>query len=204
MDLATLDVPRDEARAKYLEYRHAITERHDAELAAIAAGYRAISRGHQVIDLADTLRAGGTVAVPQRYGSDAHLPALAVARAEDRFATCMTSDTGAVTFQAVVREDRRLRTTQRKDLAFPAGTIPGLSHSYGRHQAVVPIIPPGLRPARGLAKLHILWEAEWTPIPPTDPALLRHLRGTLYAVLAVWDLTPLEQAVLGHRFRELP
>lgn len=203
MELATLDVPRDEARAKYLEYRHAITERHDAELAAIAAGYRAIARGHQVIDLAATLQAGGTVTIT--HGRTEHqLPALAVARAEDRFATCACDTNGAVSFQALHRDGRWTRPTNRKDLTFPAGTIPGLTWSRHRFQAVVPIIPPGLRPARGLSRLHILWEAEWTPAPPVDPALLRHLRGNLYAVLAVWDLTPLEQAVLGHRFRELP
>ena len=39
---------------------------------------------------------------------------------------------------------------------------------------------------------HVLWEVEsWTPEPPRDPALLRHLRGDLWSVLAVWDLTEL-------------
>lgn len=46
----------------------------------------------------------------------------------------------------------------------------------------------------------ILWEAEWQAVPPKDPALLRHLGGDLYAVVAVWDLTELERAVLGGRF----
>lgn len=40
---------------------------------------------------------------------------------------------------------------------------------------------------------------EWAPVPPTDPFLLRHLGGTLYVVLAQWDLTPLEKAVLAGR-----
>ena len=34
-------------------------------------------------------------------------------------------------------------------------------------------------------------------MPPRDPALLRNITGTLYAVLAVWDLTEVERAVLG-------
>lgn len=39
-----------------------------------------------------------------------------------------------------------------------------------------------------------------TPQPPgTDPALLKHVGGDLWAVLATWDLTPLEAAVLGQR-----
>lgn len=38
-------------------------------------------------------------------------------------------------------------------------------------------------------------------LPPGDPLLLKHLAGTLYAVLAVWDLTELERAVFGGRMR---
>jgi hypothetical protein len=38
---------------------------------------------------------------------------------------------------------------------------------------------------------------QWEPVPPTDPALLKHIAGDLYAVLAVWDLTELERAVIA-------
>lgn len=64
----------------------------------------------------------------------------------------------------------------------------------------MPTIPPKLRPKRGqLGLYHLLFEAEWglDPDPPVDPALVRHLGGDLYAVLAVWDLTDVERAVLG-------
>jgi hypothetical protein len=40
---------------------------------------------------------------------------------------------------------------------------------------------------------------EWTRVPPRDPALLRHIRGDLWVVLAVWDLTDLERLVLSQR-----
>ena len=63
-------------------------------------------------------------------------------------------------------------------------------------RARVPMIPPRLRADRALANYHILWEAEWIN-PPRDPLLLRHLGKFFYAVLATWDLTPLEQAVLA-------
>ena len=47
---------------------------------------------------------------------------------------------------------------------------------------------------------HILWEVEqWDPTPPVDPALVRHIRGDLWAVIAMWDLTELERAVLAAR-----
>ncbi|MGH3300400.1 MAG: hypothetical protein ACRDOK_01755 [Streptosporangiaceae bacterium] len=36
-------------------------------------------------------------------------------------------------------------------------------------------------------------------VPPRDPALLRWIRGDLWAVVAQWDLTELERAVLSSR-----
>jgi hypothetical protein len=72
-----------------------------------------------------------------------------------------------------------------------------------RPRAIVPIIPPKLRPKRSkIGNFHTLFEAEWavyTPPAPVDPALLRHLGGDLYAVVATWDLTEVERAVLALR-----
>lgn len=68
-------------------------------------------------------------------------------------------------------------------------------HQTKTLRAVVPTIPPALMPAGNLANYHILWEAEWETIP-VDPMLRKHLGKSLYVVLAQWDLTPLEQAVL--------
>lgn len=72
--------------------------------------------------------------------------------------------------------------------------------------SMVPICPPEHRPprARTLASYLILWEVEsweWAevPPPPGDPALLKHVGGDIYAVLATWDLTELEQLVLTGR-----
>jgi hypothetical protein len=70
-----------------------------------------------------------------------------------------------------------------------------------RGSTVVPLVPPRHRPKRHrLSRCHILWEVEsWTPEPPVDPALIRHIRGDLWSVLAVWDLTELERMVLSQR-----
>lgn len=69
-------------------------------------------------------------------------------------------------------------------------------------RAMVPNVPPALRPKFSLSGYLTLFEVEeWktAPRPPGDPALLKHIGGDLYAILAVWDLTPLEQAVLHGR-----
>jgi hypothetical protein len=72
-----------------------------------------------------------------------------------------------------------------------------------RAGTIVPLIPPRLRPRKHRIRgFHILWEVDsWTPLPSKDPALLRHIRGDLWSVVATWDLTELEMAVLSQRAR---
>jgi hypothetical protein len=63
----------------------------------------------------------------------------------------------------------------------------------------VPSVPPQFRPTGALSDYHILFEAEWQRVPPVDPMLLKqigHAESPLFVVLAAWDLSPLEQAVL--------
>ncbi len=61
--------------------------------------------------------------------------------------------------------------------------------------ASVPYIPPEYREAATLDRF-LLWEAEWHGLQPRDPMLLEHLFGHFYAVVAEWNLTSLERAVL--------
>lgn len=76
--------------------------------------------------------------------------------------------------------------------------IPGAKASSGL-QAIVPTIPLFLRPKRGLANYHILWEADWQEVPH-DPMLLRRIgKGDLWLVCAHWDLTDVERAALQSR-----
>ncbi|TWT47064.1 hypothetical protein KOR42_41760 [Thalassoglobus neptunius] len=73
-----------------------------------------------------------------------------------------------------------------------------------RAYAMVPMVPADVRPTKGqLRDWFILWEVEeWYEkpkcmVPPTDPFLLKHVVGEFYAVLAEWDLTELEKAVMS-------
>lgn len=68
--------------------------------------------------------------------------------------------------------------------------------------ALLPMVPADVRPQKGqLRDWFILWEVDqWysrpTIEPPRDPYLLQHLGGTLYAILAEWELTDLEMAIM--------
>lgn len=204
MDLQTITLPgtpaEQQAAAKkaFEQYRAAVRERHNEEDAAIMRGYKALAKGHQLLHLRDTLKAGGT-------GQDGR-PRLAIMRADQRWCFFATDWSG---FSFVNSEWRRPRHAASLLFQFTDDVLP-ISGRLNQNpktkvrvreaRAMVPIVPPALRPKIAMHNFHILWEAEWRAVPPKDPALLRHLGGDLFAVVAVWDLTEVERAVLGARF----
>jgi hypothetical protein len=215
MDLQTIEMPQAEARQKFVEYRKAVRRRHVEEDAEIMRGYRRLAAGQQLIQLGPTLRAGG---VTTRNGGTQWnrsnryvLPRLAIARADEEFvfANGIRQDGGMTFFW---NEGMNPHATA-KNIRLPDGTwdlseieeVSGITTSAWRDAwvAMVPLVPPALRPERGVAGYHVLWEADWRmrtrPRPPHDPALRKHVGGDLYAVVAIWELTELERAVLTRR-----
>ncbi len=195
MELATITMPGrtkpeqlHAARKAFLEYRAAVRDRHNEEDAQIMRGYKALSQGKQLIHLTDTIKAGG-------LGKDGR-PRLAVMRADQRWCHLHRAWDGGFSF---THDGDKWRSRHAQRIRFQPGV---LKITGSDAKALLPIIPPGLRPNINLSNFHILWEAEWAAVPPKDPALLRHLGGDLYAVVAVWDLTELERAVLGGRFQQ--
>ena len=189
MELATIEMPKAEARKAFLEYRRAVRERHNAEDEMIMRGYRALSQGHQVINLLDVMKAGGE--------DDLGRPRLAIARADEKRVVMHRWADGRFQMGPDVRGSVR---SPSRLFNFPVDTMPREINPRTRqwqYAAIVPSVPPQYRPKADLSNYHILWEAEWTRAAPRDPALLKHAGGWIYVVLAVWDLTPLEQAVLG-------
>jgi len=185
MNVATIEMPRHKARAKYAQYLRAVKQRHSREYEALKNGYRELSRGHQVLDLAAVMKAAGV--------DEAGRPRLAIIRADMKLCWFERHFAQDGNHGGRFTPDRWLRDGSRLAVRLPAGTFPGATKDHLR--AVVPTIPPDLQPAGRLDRYHILWEAEWETIP-IDPMLLRTLGCGLYVVLATWDLTELEQAVL--------
>lgn len=215
MELATITVSEDEAKAAIDQYRTAIREAGQKEVRslthrakvrraaiaaqdrAILAGYEAVAKHKSVISLSQTLIAGGE--------DKEHRPRLAVARADERQIEMSRWDSGRVDFKGTTRWSdadyaEKPHNTNR-DFQF-LGMLPAVEgvgpRGWGRIEAfaVVPHIPPGLRPD-ALERYNVLWEADWQRKQPVDPALLRHLHGDLYVVVASWDLSDLERAVLN-------
>jgi len=158
---------------------------HDAEIAAI---YKRIAQGKTVIRAFESIRAAGVDA--------SGLPKLAIARADVASIWLHTRD------RKVQFSDQRW-AVYRSKISRGSSTVvmdwPEFRLPTGQFEAVVPIIPVHLRPKRGLANYHILWEAEWTKRYPTDPYLLRRFGGDAWLVVAAWDLTDVERAVMSSR-----
>lgn len=205
MNLPIIEMDRNVARRAFLEYRDSVRALAEKEIdavdekrreavaelmsrdAAIMRGYRHLALGRQVISLRDAITQGGADAQGR--------PRLAVARADMQTVRMSRSANGALTFGRSQRADHRDARTQRH-WSFDAGTMPPDNLGWRTADAIVPMIPPRFRPAV-LERYALLWEAEWRNVVPVDPALLRALGDGLYVVLATWDLTPLERAVLG-------
>ena len=211
MELATIQMLKEEAKAALEEYRAAIKEaanrdiseyetrasKRRAELEAadkqIVTGYQALAKGKQVISLHQTLVAGGE--------DELHRPRLAIGRADETAMRLERYANGRVDFDPVInygRGDNSLLgwtpSNRRFHMLGLLPAIEGLKHVTA--EAIMPHIPPAVRPMT-LDRYFILWEADWQHRVPVDPALLRPVGGDLYVVVATWDLTDLERAVLN-------
>jgi hypothetical protein len=139
-------------------------------------------------------------------GEEAGFPKLALCRADAVSCTAQMSHDGSCTMTA---DNTRVRFRHHNWQAIPSRSVmswvsgsfpPPLQRGRWRATALVPAPPIYLRPKRGLANYHVLWEAEWSKLPPHDPLLLRRIgAGDLWLVVAQWDLTPIERAALSTR-----
>lgn len=193
MQVTTLEVDRVEARTLWQKYQ---THRHyqkpnpvDAEIERI---YKMIAKGGVVIRALESIVKAGV-------GEDG-LPKLAIARADAAKTYLSVYGNGSASMTDL--EFARGNASRNRRFLFPEGSFVFGKGAVGRWRlsAIVPHIPPDIRPARGLANYHILWEAIWTKEVPVDPMLLRRIgKGDTWLVVGAWDLTPVERAVLTDR-----
>jgi hypothetical protein len=181
MKVEQLQVDPEKARELWQKYQTHVHYQTPAD-AEIASIYKRIAQGKTVIRALESIRTTGLNAEG--------FPKLAICRAD--MPTCFWRPyTGKCTFG-----ERYGRVRSRKTIAMD---WPGLNSMKYEAEAVVPLIPVHLRPRRGMANYHILWEAEWTKRYPVDPFLLRRFGGDAWLVVAAWDLTDVERAVMAGR-----
>lgn len=193
MNVPTITMEPAEAKEKLKAYRRELHHQADATYQAAADGYKALADGLPLIDINHAIAAGG-------YFADG-FPCLAIARADQKAVRC-DFNRGEVRFDCTAYGRNRAASLRLviRDEAAPNPT----SWKWTRVPMVPAEVKGQLRDQRRSLKwstYHILWEVErWydrNPIePPVDPFLLKHCGGSLYAVLAEWDLTELERSVM--------
>lgn len=184
MEVAKIDIDYNEARRQhrqYLKHRAAETPM-DAE---IRRSLHAVVRGAVIIQAFKSIADAGV--------NPAGLPKLAICRADQAHVWVDMYTDGSARFRNKAWDNGE-RGVLRNHIA--AGAFPRRLNAISG-KAPLPIIPVHLRPTRNLAKYHILWEADWRPVPPGDPYLLQRIgKSDLWIVHAHWDLTPVEKAAM--------
>lgn len=179
---ALLKFDKTEAKEALQAYRSAKAPATDEDRQIMTA-YREIARGRMVVMAIESIRQAG------RF--DTGLPKLALARADLRRLHCY-ANRDSVTFSKPNNWRGGSNVAHwRVDRMPPFDDIVN-------GNATVPLVPLNLRPKYELKNYHILFEADWVKAP-VDPLLLRRLKGDLWLVLAAWELTAVERAVLEQR-----
>lgn len=191
MDVTKIAIDQQQARELYRSYKE--HQQYGDEMdREIQRTYRLISRGRVVIQALDSVKRAGL--------DELGHPKLAIGRADLRHIECKLDADGSACM-ASERETRIWRNSRENSarISWPAGSFPGAKHTRWL-KAIAPIIPIHLRPKQAIDAYHILWEAEWEPVPPRDPYLLRRIgKGDLWLVCAAWDLTEVERAAMATR-----
>lgn len=190
-----------EAQKLYRKYKEhqAYSEPIDWE---IQRTYQLLANGKTVIRAIESIKRAGL--------NEQFLPKLAIAPASAAACHLRRDRNGSMVMSPDDNfwRERKVQFRFRDEtFVFPAESFP-LSRwdnkphrvTSSTHKAMTPIIPIHLRPRRALDAYHVLWEAEWEPVPPRDPYLLRRIgNADLWLVVAAWDLTEVERAALSTR-----
>jgi hypothetical protein len=184
MNVERIVVNRAKARELYRTYKK--HQHYSAPIdREIQRAYQLIAQGRMVIQAIESVRRAGL--------NEQHLPKLAICRADAQVCHWRTThQRGDFGMDSWPR--RNEHHSRRVSVPWPL-----ITNNHPGGKAHLPLVPIHLRPKRGLANYHVMWEAEWTRVPPHDPMLLRRIGGDLWLVLATWDLTEVERAALATR-----
>lgn len=186
MNVEKLSMEQEQARTLYKAYQESRGHM-TADDRAIAAIYKRLAAGKLVIRALASITAAGL--------GDDKLPKLALMRADVPKVEC-APQRDSIVFNSCGRNGRRAGS-YAKDRHFDI-PMPGSTYATANRIADVPLIPVHLRPRKAIDKYHVLWEADWNQYP-IDPYLLRRFGQDAWLVVAAWDLTPVERAVMSTR-----
>lgn len=198
-----LNMPREKAREAWKEYCE-LLKKHDGDqvMRDLKNIYYQLSQGRQVIDAYSAIIDAGLW--------DSGFPKLAICRADGRFCHVHRRENGGMVF---LHDQIPTRSYGWRDkVILPQGSfkwntpLVGHNWSWSPHESrsrrtIVPHIPTKFYPDSKLSNFYIMWETDehgWEPVPepPGDPLLLKRITRNLFVILAAWDLTDIEKAVI--------
>lgn len=192
------DIPKEKALEAWKEYLELLKNRDDEGARVLKEAYYHASKGRKIIDIYQAMKEAG-------LNTDGW-PKLAICRADGKECFFRRRKNGAGLFHYEALN--RWEGGNRISIRFGEGTFMDLpiaeswEHEKNERFADIPTIPAKYYPKGNLKRYYILWEVEeWRektafPKPPIDPFLLKRISPNLFVVLAEWDLTPLERAVI--------
>lgn len=193
MNLKTIHIDKKTALEKWRDYKRAYNIHRkpiDLDMRKI---YNQAKLGRQIVDIVEVIKAAGTRRIEESGVLKSFHPNFAIARADTQKVFCRYYSNGKITFQS-----ERLWQKDTKAILLPIDTLPRLSGiSEISIEAAVPKIPTTVWRGKISKDHYILWHVDkWDMSPSADPVLLKRITKTLFVVLAVWDLDPLELAVM--------
>jgi hypothetical protein len=217
MEIEQLAISKQKAEKEYQTYKEELQLSKTQFNLDMKALYAHMRHGGKVIDVWESMKLAGL----NKDGD----PRLAIVRADSskvrfqrrinqRYTTLngqtgyldLINEGGAFYFQ---KKNGKWSPNWEIDVKIPNGFFPEWPKKqdgqYIKRQVetVTPIIPARLmNPLRShkLKNYYILWEVdEWKLIPPKDPMLLKKVTPNMFLILAHWDLSPLERAVIRGR-----
>ena len=189
MEINQYEMTKEEAHKLWKEYVDGCKNNpKDKYLEDMKKVYNQLKSGRKLVDINMVFDRAGV-------HDDNHQPKLAICQADAEICYCKYDSDGNLLFSK--RQLARWDDPQKIDVTIKK--FPKLTQTVVL-KTLVPPIPPSLRPKGDLSKYYILWDVDkWEIEPPKDPYLLKRVTGNMYVVLAGWDLTELERAVIRGR-----
>ena len=205
VEVEQLAIPKKKAQEEYEAYKQELRFAKTQFNKDMLSIYAHMKHGGKMIDLYEGMKIAGL----NKDGD----PKLAITNANSpkvRFTKEYRWQNGVVVADGGIFRPLgySYRTRENHKIVIPKGFFPDWEKdakgSIIRQEieTITPVVPAKiLNPLRShkLENYHILWEVEDWRLIPKDPMLLKRITPNMFCVLATWDLTPLERAVIKGR-----
>ena len=208
MELEQLVVPKEKIEKELTAFKQIIKTKRKQILTEVHRDlhriYGHLRHNGKIIDVYKSFKKAGL----NQNGN----PRLAIARADGKECYCYKRSDGAAVFSIrrfswKVKYDDYIPRKTYGEITLPKGTYQFPKDQYGsipepQIKTSIPIIPASILThlRYTLKNYHIIWEVEkWARVPPKDPILVKMVTPNIALVLATWELTELERAVIMGR-----